>query len=131
MTKIDNTKRQEIQHDLDEAIKAIAAKHGLDMNQVEIRRASDGSFIRLMKTDLYVKSVATPMIGEGKNQPATSGNRSLDRGMAIYGITKTTNRNGETLVDYKPNRPKYPFVYEGPRGGRWKISGASAKLKFA
>lgn len=125
MTKIDRTLQSKIQADLVKAFAEVAAKYGLEQPSVDLRRDRAGTFVRLMKLDMNVKTNDTPVT------KLKMGDTPLERALARIGVTKMTNAKGDRIVDYKPNRPKYPFVFEGPKGGRWKATEASIKARFA
>lgn len=124
---INRTINDQIARDITEALAAVAEKHGLATPSVDLRFARDGSFCRLMKMDLYVATQvpSTPTVAATGDIPI-----DVQSGMAIYKIKSNVNIKGEKLVAYKPNRYKYPFVMEGPRGGRWKLSSVEAQRKF-
>jgi len=132
MTKIDNALRNQIQNDVVAALAAVAEKYGLERPMVDVRRASNGTFVRLMKLDMHVKApVITGVKVTELPVTATSGDATLMRALARIGVNSTTNRKGETVLAYKPNRPKYPFVFQGPKGGRWKATEADIRARFA
>ncbi len=125
MTNIDRTIMTQIQTDLVKAFAEVAAKYGLEQPSVDLRRDRAGTFVRLMKLDMNVKTSDIPVI------KLKMGDTPLERALARIGVTKLTNSKGERIVDYKPSRPKYPFVFQGPKGGRWKGSEAQIKARFA
>lgn len=53
----------------------------------------------------------------------------LEAAMRRHGVRSKT-ANGYTLVDFHPNKPKYPFIYTGPQGGRYKTSPEGARQRF-
>ncbi len=121
---IDRNTQMKIQLEVSQALRVIAEKYGLETPVVDLRRSTSGSFVRLMKLDMEVKS-NTPAV------KASLGDSSLERALKAIGVTKIVNSKGERIVDFKPNRPKYPFVFQGPKGGRWKASAADIKVRFA
>jgi hypothetical protein len=129
MTKIDRTLQNKIQADLVKAFAEVAAKYGLEQPSVDLRRDRAGTFVRLMKLDMNVKTNDIPVINLKTDSKV--GGTPLERALARIGVTKMTNSKGERIVDYKPSRPKYPFVFEGPKGGRWKATEANIKARFA
>lgn len=128
MTKIDRDIQMKIQLEISQALRAIADKYGLEAPVVDLRRSTGGSFVRLMKLDMPVKADVPAM--KLKVKPFI-GDTPLERALKAIGVTKTTNAKGERIVDYKPSRPKYPFVFQGPKGGRWKATEADIKARFA
>ena len=127
--KFDRVTLLKVQSEIDQALRAIAEKYGSEIEGfVDVRRSTDGNFIRIMKTDIRVKSVAVPAMVLKTAQ--IGGDSALERALKRIGVTKMTNAKGERIVDYKPNRPKYPFVFEGARGGRWKASEQDIKIRF-
>ena len=129
MTNIDRTIMTQIQADLVKAFAEVAAKYGLEQPSVDLRRDRAGTFVRLMKLDMNVKTSDIPVIKLKTDHKM--GDTPLERALARIGVTKLTNSKGERIVDYKPSRPKYPFVFQGPKGGRWKATEASIKARFA
>lgn len=129
MTKIDRDIQMKIQLEISQALRAIADKYGLEAPVVDLRRATGGSFVRLMKLDMAVKSNDVPVIK--LKTEYKMGDTPLERALLRIGVTKTINSKGEQIVDYKPSRPKYPFVFQGPKGGRWKATEADIKARFA
>jgi hypothetical protein len=121
---IDRNTQMKIQLEVSQALRAIAEKYGLETPVVDLRRSTSGSFVRLMKLDMEVKS-NTPAV------KAALGDSSLERALKQIGVSKIVNSKGERIVDFKPSRPKYPFVFVGPKGGRWKASAADIKARFA
>lgn len=117
---------REIQKDLQEAIDKVMKKHGLGCEPIATRFNS--TTLRISKVDFHpaVEETATK-----KTTAAPAGvSATLAQGMKKYKLTRTTNMKGEKLVDYKASRPKYPFTFEGPRGGRWKLSALDAQVRF-
>lgn len=127
IAKIDRNAQLQIQLDIAKALRAVADKYGLEMDPIDVRRSTSGDFLRVMKLDMRVKA---PVVKGAKSAPAL-GNTPLDAALKRLGITKKVNSKGQMIVDYKPSRPKYPFVVQGPKGGRWKYDEASVKLLFA
>lgn len=130
---IDRNKCTEIAADIRKALADVAAKHGLDAPSVDLRRSTSGSFVRLMKLDMSVKMPASnssskPMAPTGYPEGTDP---ALVRACARLGIKSLTNSKGDRLIAYKSSRPKYPFTYEGPRGGRWKTSEMEARIRWA
>lgn len=127
---IDRSKLSKIEADIVAALSQVAANHGLISPVIDLRRANTGTFCRLMRLDFVVANPATtepaPFIKSSTGVVSTQ----LAAAMKRLGITKTTNSKGETLVDFKSSRPKYPFTFTGPRGGRWKDSEARIAARF-
>lgn len=128
MTKIDRTLQTKIQLDIFNALNEIATKYGLETPVVDLRRSTCGSFVRLMKLDMNVKTNDVPVMNL-KTTPMGDG--PLERALFRIGVTQLTNSKGERIVDYKPNRWKYPFVFQGPKGGRWKATESEIRVRFA
>lgn len=49
----------------------------------------------------------------------------------MAGITSFTNSRGDKLIGYKAANRKYPFVYQGVDGRRYKCDERQAKMLFA
>lgn len=123
MKNIDREAMVLIQSDLRDAIAAVARKHGLSTPTIDLRRDRAGSFVRLMKFDMRVMDAAAKAeVVNATKSFSTDVSPDLARALKKIGVTKTTNSKGQRIVAYKSNRPKYPFVYQGPKGGRWKGS---------
>ena len=121
-----------VQTELQSAIEAVLKKNGLrfkDCGTVDLRRARDQSFGRIMKFDIEPGRAVTVTVGSTA-KPRLNKNASLDTAMKAFGITNKTNSKGDTLVSFHRNRPKYPFVYVSIRGARWKASADMAKRRF-
>lgn len=126
---IDSAKQRAIQADLQRAVASVLKTHGVCLKApLDVRRARDGSFGRVMKFD-FEPGVAKTTTGVKK--PKLNKNASLATAMAAYGIKNKTNAKGDTLVSYHHNRPKYPFVYLSPNGHtRWKQTAEQARRRF-
>lgn len=128
---IDRNKLSKIEAEIVAALSEVSAKYGLVLPAVDLRRARNGTFCRLMKMDFVVSSnVAAPpalIPSTGTNAPQPA----LVAAMKRLGITKTINAKGEQLIAYKPSRRVYPFTTQGPRGGRWKATEAAVLRMFA
>lgn len=48
----------------------------------------------------------------------------------IYGLSLERNRDGKKLVGYNAKAREYPWIYEGPQGGRWKLGHSQAAIWF-
>lgn len=116
--------RAVIERDLQAAIAAVCAKHNLSAPKIDLRRATTGSFVRIMKVDLFSTDLA------GKAVAAVRGVRNIEDIAKEHGLC-LVNRKGDRLVDYVPSRPKYPFVYESAGGTRWKAALVQVKDRFA
>lgn len=123
-----SAKTREIAKEIEAALKAIGAKHGFEVPAVDLRRARGDGFARLMKADFYPKS--TQKTATSSVKPA-SNDFKINMGMKAYGIEKTANNKGDTLVGYNSNCPKYCFTYRSARGTMWKITPDQAKRRFA
>lgn len=130
MIKIDNARQAAIAADIRKALSDVAEKWGLEKPVVDLRRSTSGSFVRLMKLDMAVvdpnaKAPVAEATGFGEGV-----SRELAQALARIGVTKVTNAKGERIVEYKPNRRSYPFVFQGPKGGRWKGSVEEIRARF-
>lgn len=102
----DKQNLRQIRNDINVALAAVAAKHGIKLDIGNIRFSSDRFTTKLTATSNDVK-IHTPVV--------TSHRIKLGETMALI--------NGKMflVVDYKPNRPEYPYVGQGRKGGRWKL----------
>lgn len=123
------------------AVQAIAQKHGVKVPTLDVRRSRDGSFVRIMKVDIYAagKNAFSPYeqtfkaLGMNDADIARSAagfSNDLDTMMARYGIASKTNRKGDTLTGFNPRALKYPFNYTSPNGTQWRITVEQAKKRF-
>jgi Mg-chelatase subunit ChlI len=123
ISKQDQTK---IQKELQAAIAEVCARHNLTAPTIDLRRATTGTFVRMMKTDIFTKDIAGQAL-QAFRAPAKA---KIEDIAEQYGLC-LVNRKGDRLVDYVPSRPKYPFVYESAGGTRWKAALIQVKDRFA
>lgn len=124
--------------ELNAAFKAIAEKHGISAPALDVRRSRDGTFVRIMKVDVYAsgKNAFTPYentfkaLGLNAEDISKASSTDLDSMMARYGIRAKTNRKGDVLTGFNPRAPKYPFNYTSPNGNPWRITVEQAKKRF-
>ena len=132
MTTVTRDTLAKMQNDIRLALSEVAKKYGLEAPIVDLRRNTTGSMVRLMKLDM---NVATELSKAMAAESAAAFGSTVDVKLAAVlkemGITKLTNRKGETITAYKPNRYKYPFVFRGPKGGLWKASESEILARFA
>lgn len=125
-------KNRAMSADLQAAINQICDKYGLERTPITLKYARDGSFFRISRVDIAAKNMAQAETSVPKMKlPQGEIDAAMARALARLGVTKVVNSKGEKIVAYKPNRPKYPFVFEGPRGGKWKATEADIKRMFA
>ncbi len=121
-----------VQAEIQAAVDAVLKKNGLrfkDAGAIDVRRARDGSFGRIMKFDLEPGTavvITAATFGSG----ALKKNSTLESAMEHYGIANKTNAKGDMLMSYHHSRPKYPFVYRSARGAMWKQTAEQAKRRF-
>jgi len=116
----------QISQQLNAAVNAVLKEHGLPVIQLGVQRYSDGSGIRINKADIMLPATATASM----MTVASTASPALQRAMDLYNIASNRNVNGDELLDYKPNRPSYPFTYVGKRGGKWRCSVEQARARF-
>jgi len=120
----DKTTTSAFAADLQKAFDEIAAKHGVTAPKVDLRRARDGSFARLMKIDIQAAGTKVTSL------KVDSQFMSLDAAMKRFGITSKKNAKGDTLDAFNPKSPKYCFTYTSVRGTSWKCTPEQAKKRF-
>lgn len=114
---------KQIRKDIDAALEKVAEEHGLTFDLGNIRYSSDNFRVTLKankpevnETELLEGEV--PDDGEvnwvkvvgGNVLPSNLKDRKFRAGNNVY-----------TLVGVKSGRWKYPFIGEGPQGGRYKF----------
>lgn len=120
----DKTATASFAADLQKAFNEVAAKHGVTAPKLDLRRARDGSFARLMKLDIQAAgSKVTSLKVESQFM-------SLEAAMKRFGITNKKNAKGDTLDAFNPRSPVYCFTYTSARGTSWKATAEQAKKRF-
>lgn len=115
-----------IQKELQAAIAEVCARHNLEAPTLDVRRATTGTFVRIMKVDIFTKDIA----GQAMQAFRAPAKAPIEQIAEQYGLA-LVNRKGDRLVDYVPSRPKYPFVYESAGGTRWKAALVQVQQRFA
>ena len=128
MTAINKSTLPSIRADINAALAAVAAKHGLVMSIGNIRFTED-SFRTTLEAKTF-KQAGTEVAVAAVEQVAleTAGKRVL--GGASVDITKeymSPTLGKVKLVGYHPRKPKYPFIVQTVSGKRFKITVASAR----
>lgn len=127
ITKFERSNLKTINAEMRAALKAVADKHGLDI---------DLGTLRFRDTSFTVKItgnvVDTESTSAADSEPAPTRSIAIDlkNAMTVYKIRAEVNAKGDRLISYHPNRPKYPFVFESIRGARWKASVEQAQDRF-
>ena len=109
--------------DLQTAINEVNAKYGISDMTMDVRRARDGSFLRIMKVDGFER--VSPL-GQAAKMFAPTLSKALDE----YGIGSTRNAKGDVLTGFNPRSPKYCFTYRSAGGTDWKITPEMARKRF-
>lgn len=77
----------------------------------------------------YTSNEATFKLIAKTNGALVQEQAMLDAALKREGIESKTG-NGYTVVDYHPRKRKYPFIVEGPKGGRWKMTASQVKQRL-
>lgn len=121
-----------IHSDITEALKEIAAKYGLESTGSKVTW-TDSDFkvsakFNILDPSTGSKQITSTMAHQAKILLINAGMEEVPEtviGKEVYirgiGFSK--------IVDVKPNRPKYPFVVECPKG-RYKVSAMDVKDGF-
>ena len=126
--KITQAVMKQIEADLQKAYNEVAAKYGIQKPEVSCRRATNGSFVRVSKIDMYdVANAPTAPAFKVTQMPTDN---KLKAAMDYHKITSIKNAKGDTLTAYYPNSPKYCFGYTSARGTGWKCSPDQARKRF-
>ena len=114
----------QVQHQIQAALNAVAAKFGLIAPRADVRRFRGVTGVRIMKLDMMGTAVAATV------PTIKSNDASLARAMERFGITSTTNAKGDTLVGFNPRALKFCFQYRSIRGTDWNCTADQAKKRF-
>lgn len=119
---------REIRQEIDKVLKQLE-QFGLDANIGTI--TIDGDELRT-KLSIKPKSVTHARTASVINPGSTSLKTLNDRDLfdALDG-GRVELSDGKTyrMVGFKPQNRKYPFIIEGPQGGRYKVSRSHLKIK--
>lgn len=124
MTTFTKTNLRDIRKDLNEALKIVEQKHGITLSIGNIR-FTESTF----RCKIEAQANSTAVIAESSGVASSTALAAVMERMGLqhFGAGRFSNYK---LVDYKPSRPKYPFVIEGPQGGRYKLGRAEALAHF-
>lgn len=130
ITAFDRSNLREIRTDIEAALAAVEQKHGIRLNMGNIRFDA-GMFRAKLEAQVLGHQIDTMTIPG--SAPAVTGGLAaeLERmhgpgaAQAKYYVAGSTTP--VTFVDYKPGRPKYPFVYMTVRGTRYKCGEATVR----
>lgn len=98
---------------------AVLAKYGVSANL-----AFEVGNMKFSDAEVEIKVKAT--VKGAKTRTDTM----LEMYAKMSGITNLTNAKGDRLIEFRTRSPKYPFVYEGADGRRYKCSETQAKMLF-
>lgn len=130
MANIENFDRSNLralQTELEAAINAVAEANGISITMGVLRFSADGFGVKLTGQTL---TNTTEGVECGVTEASVSVPVSLTAAMGKFKIHADTNRKGDRLISYHPNRPKYPFVYQSAGGVRWKATVEQARVRF-
>lgn len=121
----DRQNLKQLRADMDAALAAVSAKHGVSISMGNMRFSSDRVTVKVeanttVQTAMSDNTVLAPTV-----VPSI-----LKTAMTRHGVKNLTGRKGETLTGYNPNRPKYPFSYQTIRGTRYKQTVEQARAMF-
>lgn len=127
MTNFDRAQIAQIRADLEQALKAVEAKHGINVKVGKISY-DDTDFRCKLIASKATKGSADFTVGD----LTRSTNAALDAKLREMNLQRrgTGRFANYRLVDYKPSRPKFPFIIEGPQGGRYKLGLQEALRSF-
>lgn len=122
----DRQNLKQLRADMDAALAAVQAKHGITISMGSMRFSADRVTCKVeantnVQTVTSDNTVVTPTAGIST---------ALQRAMQQNGIARTTGRKGEVLTGYTASRPKYPFSYQTVRGTRYKQTVEQARAMF-
>ncbi len=122
----DRQNLKQLRADMDAALAAVQAKHGITITMGSMRFSADKVTCKVEANTAVQTSVTD------STTAAQTGlvSNVLKNAMTINGIARTTGNKGETLTGYNANRPKYPFSYVTVRGTRYKQSITEARRMF-
>ena len=126
-----------LRSEIERALKTVADKHGISLSLGTIR-FSAGEFRGKLTARTYTTTASGINLFTKNNMSPNGfyggapGNSMLENALERFGMPKTVRRfeafgTVYTLVDAKLSRPKYPFIAQGPRGGRYKFSSSTVK----
>lgn len=122
----DRQNLKQLRADMDAALAAVQAKHGITISLGNMRFSADR-----VKVSVEANTNVQVSLSNNTTAAPTAGiSTALQNAMTRNGVARTTGRKGETLTGYNPNRPKYPFSYQTIRGTRYKASIEQAQALF-
>lgn len=121
VTSFNRSNLSNVRKELDKALAAFTKTTGVAVNVGSIR-FTDNEFT----TRLTCRTTTNTTV----NGQVAQIDQVLAAKMAQYNLG-LKGTSGEKLTGFTPRRPKYPFSYTGPRGGRYKCSIEQAKRMFA
>lgn len=122
MTKIeqfDKSNLTNISNEMQAALEAVGAKYGITFKRGGISYSASNFTVKVEA----ILEGAKPI----KNSKEEA---MLEIALRQYNLNKVSNCGEYTLVGFKTNAPKMPFIYQAKDGSRYKCSEQSAKFKF-
>lgn len=115
-----------------DAIDAVSAKYGLsaDLGRITYSRDGDEMRCKLTVNTIVGSDSSNVSADEFLGLPVTDSEEAQFAAAKIkYSLTDLLSNKlviiggrKMTIVGYKANRPKFPFVVQGPQGGRYKVT---------
>lgn len=125
----DRQNLKQLRADMDAALAAVQAKHGITITMGSMRFSADRVTCKVEANTMI--DTATSMSTAGAGMADVTGlAKPLVAAMLLHGVKNVTGRKGEKLTGYNANRPKYPFSYVTVRGTRYKQSITEARRMF-
>lgn len=129
-----------LRSEIERALSTVADRHGISLSLGTIR-FSAGEFRGKVTGRTFTTTASGINLFTAKNpspnglysgSPHLTANSVLENALDYFGLPKTARRfevHGSmyTLTSAKLSRPKYPFIGQGPRGGRYRFTVAQVK----
>lgn len=131
MTQLTREDVKQIRAEIDAAMRAIGAKHGMSFSLGTIKfdaqsmrgTLSGNKAVSAGSTDLTSGSTVTVTVPAAALRKFNLMNIDPTKRYSVGGSVGYAK-----FVDYVPRRPKYPFIVERSDGKRFKVSEMTAKL---
>lgn len=114
-TQMTRSLAKELHIKLNATMAQFAKENGLTFVQ---GRASYGTDNFAMKVELKTSSESSTGVETRADRLAGG----LEEMAKIFNLSLDRNVAGKKLVGYNPKGRTYPWVFEGPQGGRWKAT---------
>jgi len=113
--------------DLDQALAAVAKKHGLKFTVGNIRFSSDS-----FRTTLNAAETAPVSQAASMTNASTAISRATETACKMHGMDPTKyyrlmDGTPVKVIDYVPRRPKFPFIVQTVTGRKYKVTATHIK----